>query len=273
MGAAQPPQIECVVLSPHPDDAVLSVWHALVSGGGVRVVTVFAGIPEPGVATPLDRTRGATDAAALMLRRRADDRAALALAGRTVTHADLLEVNYQAAHMPEVQNAIERDPTRFVEIVAARPDLGTPAETIERALGDWLAGDVVYAPLGVGRHPDHRDVARLGLRLAARGRAVRLYADFPYLVRFGPPAWLGDGHQTRRADAQIEAAFAALGATPGDFERSGVEVTREQTAAKIAAFRRYETEFPLVDADFGGATSDREQMRREVYWTPRSRVR
>jgi LmbE family N-acetylglucosaminyl deacetylase len=260
-----------VILSPHPDDAVLSTWHALASKGEVRVVTVFAGIPEPGFVTALDRTRGATEAAALMRRRRDDDRAALALAGRAATHADLLEVNYLAVRMPEVQDAIEREPERFVEIVAATRALGTPVDAIERAVGGWLAGDVVYAPLGVGRHPDHRDVARLGLRLATRGRLVRFYADFPYLVRHGPPSWLGGGQGDARADEQVEAAFAALPADPNAFERSTVELTADQVDAKIAAFRRYETEFPLVDAHFDGATSDRAQMGREVYWTLRSR--
>jgi LmbE family N-acetylglucosaminyl deacetylase len=264
------PQVRYVVLSPHLDDAVLSTWHALVSSGEVRVITVFAGIPEPGFVTALDRTRGATEAAALMKRRREDDRAVLALAGRRPTHADLLEVNYQAVDVPEVQDAIERDPTRYVEIVAAADGLGTPVDAIEEAVGDWLTGDVVYAPLGIGRHPDHRDVARLGLRLARRGRAVRFYADFPYVVRYGLPSWLGGGQNSVRADAQIEDAFAALPAASRDFDRFIVELTTDEVDKKITAFRRYETEFSLVDADFASATSDRERMRREVYWTSRS---
>jgi hypothetical protein len=260
-------QVDCVVLSPHPDDAVLSAWHALVAPGGLRVVTIFAGIPAAGLVTPLDGTRSATDAAALMRRRRDDDRAALALAGREVLHGGLLEVNYLAADLPEVQEAIRDDPERFVEIVADVVGLGTPVDTMELAIGGWLRADLVYAPLGVGRHPDHRDVARLGLRLSEQGRRVRFYADFPYLIRYGPPSWLGGGDAAAPADAQIAAAFAALGADPADFERSVVELTREQAEGKIAAFRRYRTEFPLVDADFAGATSDPDKMRIEVYWT------
>jgi len=270
MDTALSPRVESVVLSPHFDDAVLSAWHALVSKGTVRIITVFAGVPKPGFVTALDRTRGATEAAALVRRRRADDRAALAQAGRVPTHADLLELNYQAIDMPEVQDAIERDPARYVEIVAAVDGLGTPVDVIERAVGDWLDADIVYAPLGIGRHPDHRDVARLGLRLATRGCEVRFYGDFPYLVRYGPPSWLAAGPEAVCADAQIEDAFAALPATQGDFDRFIVELTRDEVDAKIMAFRRYETEFPLVDADFAGATSDRQRMRQEVYWTLRS---
>jgi hypothetical protein len=269
MDTARFPRVQYTILSPHLDDAVLSTWHALVSSAEVRAVTVFAGIPAPGFVTPLDRARGATESAEFMKRRRDDDRAALALAGRTPTHADMLEVNYQAVDTPDVQRAIERDPGRYVEIVAAADGLGTPTDAIEQAVGAWLAGDVIYAPLGIGRHPDHRDVARLGLRLAERGRTVRFYADFPYLIRHGPPSWLDGGEDAARADADVEAAFAMLPAISDAFERSIVELTPAETETKIAAFRRYETEFPSVDADFDGATSDPRQMRREVYWTLR----
>jgi hypothetical protein len=36
------------ILSPHPDDAVLSCWHLLSDPGEARVINVFAGIPPPG---------------------------------------------------------------------------------------------------------------------------------------------------------------------------------------------------------------------------------
>ena len=47
MAVARPERHACVVLSPHLDDAVLSAWHVLRSGGDVCVVTVFAGLPDP----------------------------------------------------------------------------------------------------------------------------------------------------------------------------------------------------------------------------------
>jgi LmbE family N-acetylglucosaminyl deacetylase len=255
-----------VVLSPHADDAVLSAWHALASEGDVRVVTVFAGVPEPGFVTALDRTRHATEAAALMRLRRDDDQAALALAGRAPVHADLLEANYRAQDVPGVREAIERHPERYIEIVAAS-SIATPVEKLERAVDRWLGAEVVYAPLGVGRHPDHRDVARLGFHLARRGRLVRFYGDFPYLVRYGPPTWLGSGREAKRADSQVDVAYAALGAEGDAFEHTIVNLTPAQAETKMAAFRRYTTEFSLVDADFEGATSDPARMSREVYWT------
>lgn len=34
-----------VIVSPHPDDAVLSCWHLLDDPGQVSVINVFAGVP------------------------------------------------------------------------------------------------------------------------------------------------------------------------------------------------------------------------------------
>lgn len=267
MSAGQPRE-PCVILSPHLDDAVLSVWHLLASDDVIRVVTVFAGVPEDSFVTALDRARGATESAELVRRRRADDRAALALAGREPVHADLLDVDYRAFRVPRLREAIERDPARFIPLVASAPEVAIPAEELERTLGSLLDGAVVYAPLGIGAHPDHRDVARLGLRLAEHGRAVRLYADVPYLVRHGAPTWLG-ATENPAADVQVERAFAALPAAPEAFERRVVELPPEQTETKMAAFARYETELALLDADFGGAVTDRGAMRLEAYWIPR----
>ena len=75
-----------VILSPHLDDAVLSCWHLLSGPGDVSVINVFAGSPPPGSgASWWDRLSGATDSAARMAERLAEDREAFAIAGRTAT--------------------------------------------------------------------------------------------------------------------------------------------------------------------------------------------
>ena len=269
MRAGLPQSPSSVVLSPHLDDAVLSVWHVLDAPADVRIVTVFAGVPEPGFVTALDRARGGTESAQVVRRRRADDRAALALAGRDPTHAAVLDADYRAFRIPTLRAAIEREPTRFVQLAAAERELQVGADELLEAVGRWLDRDLVYAPLGIGGHPDHRDVGRLGLRLAEAGHEVRLYADIPYLVRHGLPSWLS-GEENRPADELVEAAFRALPASVEAFDRHVVELVPGQVEEKLAAFERYETEFELVNADFDGAVTDPELMRREVYWTPRA---
>jgi LmbE family N-acetylglucosaminyl deacetylase len=260
------PDDSCVVLSPHPDDAVLSVWHVLSSAVPARVVTVFAGVPGSGFVTALDRARGAVDSAQLMRKRLTDDRAALAVAGREPAHAPLLDVDYRAYDVPPLRAAIESDPARFIPIVAGAPQLRLSARELWRELDALVDSDLVYASAGIGGHPDHRDVARLGLTLMDEGRTVRFYADSPYFFRHGYPSWLG-GAESGPDDEQVEAAFHALVDVSPRLERTVVRLTHAQIDAKLAAIARYETEYDLVNADFGGILEDREAMGHEAYWT------
>jgi LmbE family N-acetylglucosaminyl deacetylase len=252
-----------VVLSPHLDDAAFSAWHVLSSGAEVLVVTVFAGVPAPGFVTALDAARGGNESAPVVRRRREDDRAALA--ARTPVHLDLLDVDYRAFALPELRAAIERNPDRFIALVGAEPALRVEPEELERHVKGLLAErDVVHVPAGIGGHPDHRDVGRLGARLAALGRTVRLYADIPYLFRRGRPSWLG-GEPGSHADSDAMTALAAL-ADPTALTREIVEFEAAQVSAKVTALRRYETEFDLINDDFGGVLDDMERMRYEVSW-------
>jgi hypothetical protein len=83
-----------VILSPHLDDAVLSCWHLLSGPDELRVVNVFAGVPS-GAAGWWDEVTGATDAGERVRERRAEDRAALAIAGREATNLDLLDAQHR----------------------------------------------------------------------------------------------------------------------------------------------------------------------------------
>src|SRR4051794_35229184 len=84
-----------VVVSPHLDDAVLSCWHVL-QDGEATVVTVFAGVPEPGTRGWWDRLTGSDDSAARMRERLREDDAALGLGGATPLRLDLLDEQYRS---------------------------------------------------------------------------------------------------------------------------------------------------------------------------------
>src|SRR5947208_3206705 len=86
------------ILSPHLDDAVLSCWHLLAGPREVAVLNVFAGVPPAGEpAGWWDRLVGDpdADAATVVRARRAEDRAALALAGRAATNLGFLDRQYR----------------------------------------------------------------------------------------------------------------------------------------------------------------------------------
>src|SRR5215218_6390035 len=102
-----------VILSPHLDDAVLSCWHLLSGPGDVEVINVFAGSPPPGSgASWWDRITAATDSAARMQERRDEDSEAFAIAGRTATHLDFLDEQYEPADQP-----LERIVARLGELL------------------------------------------------------------------------------------------------------------------------------------------------------------
>jgi LmbE family N-acetylglucosaminyl deacetylase len=252
-----------VVLSPHLDDAVLSAWHA-VAAGGTTVVTTFAGIPRDGFVTDLDRAHGARDSAAWMRRRRAEDRDALAVGSASPVHLDLLDAQFAAYEMPAVRAAVSADPERFVPIATEVPELSTdPARLVTLAVDHIPRDAVVYGPVGVGGHPDHRDLGRAAVRLAGSGRVgqLRLYADSPYYVLPGLPEWLG-GPPNPAADRAIERAMAVSGADRLRLRRYVVRLDDDTLAAKIKALRCYRTELPSIES----AVDVADWMRHEVYW-------
>lgn len=80
-----------LLLSPHPDDAVLSAG-ALVGRANVEVWTVFSGVPDSPGPTGWDRACGYEDSRALVRARLLEDREALA--GVQFAQLPLLELSY-----------------------------------------------------------------------------------------------------------------------------------------------------------------------------------
>ena len=152
------------ILAPHPADAIFSAFHVLTRRDRVDVVVVFAGVPPSGTVTAVDQAHGATESAAWMQRRRKEDTAVMGAFGRRPLHLDLLDAQY-------------RENRADLDAVTAAIDAAVPEEAI------------VYAPLGVGGHPDHVDLARAALAMPTRRRELRLFADSPDYLRGGLPTW------------------------------------------------------------------------------------
>ncbi len=159
-----------VVVSPHLDDVVLSA-AAQLGRPDLTVVTACTGAPSPDA--PLgywDRLTGATSAAARVHERYAEDDAALAVCDvQTIVRLGF----------PDGQH---------------RPDGETVSHAgLVRALRSELAGAVeVWAPAGIGCHPDHLAVRDAVLDAIDPGAVVHHYADVPYSLRYGwPPSVTG----------------------------------------------------------------------------------
>ncbi|WP_087873267.1 PIG-L family deacetylase [Arthrobacter globiformis] len=256
-----------VVLSPHPDDAVFSAWDVLQRGRQVTVITVFAGIPEPGFVTPLDQKHGASESAAWAARRRREDEVAVANAGCGLLHADLLDLEYRIHAVPSLRDILGSDPGGLLALGRRENATRVGLDAVDAAVGGHIGTHTtVYAPCGVGAHPDHQEIARYGVDLARRGHRVRLYADSPYYLRHGLPSWFTPLHDPE-ADKAIKTAFGDLGIDEQRLPRHEVRLSKEATAAKMTAMRAYLTEFEAIDDDFGGVASTADLMRHETYWT------
>jgi LmbE family N-acetylglucosaminyl deacetylase len=200
--------IRIVAVSPHSDDAVLSIGAALHRWArrGVRIelLTVFALDPASRAATRGWDLRGgfATERDAA-LARRDEDRRACAVLGVTPDWLPFGSVDYERhGDEAEVRDAV-----------------------LERAEG----AAVLLLPGSPLSHPDHEWLVRA---VAGRTSPARLglYAEQPYTRRSGSapvlPGWLA----------------AELGAR--SFE--GVEAGLRDRLAKWRAIRRYGSQLPLL---------------------------
>lgn len=202
------PAAPTVVLSPHLDDAVLSVFEILDGPGEVLVVNVCDGVPPAGRASDWVRLCGGSDDAAQLLLRRAEDRAALATIGRGSVGLGFLETD-------------ERPAEANAEAIAERVKAALPSAAR------------LLAPVGMGSHPDHlatRDAA-LALASADGTLGLELYADIPYALRAGWPPSVSGASPDPHLDPNVPWE-RALRRVPVTRERLVRIVTRLDAAAR-----------------------------------------
>lgn len=239
-----------LVISPHLDDAVLSAWSVLRSPppGGVQVVVLFAGIPPDGTTGRFDPIFGATDSAALVRQRRAEDLTALGAVGLVPIHLDHLDDQYRT------------DDVRVDDLVAS----------VAAAAGRVSA---IVAPAGIGRHPDHVAGREVAFELAHRsGAAVSIYADLPYATNLGWPAWVtgeeADPHLVPEAAwARVLSEVAPL----ADLEAVVSHFDEEECGAKLAAARCYASQWPALEGGPHARISNPAVAAFEVRWRVLSR--
>jgi hypothetical protein len=234
-----------LLLSPHWDDAVFDCWALLSDPGELRIVNLFAGIPQAGRLTRWDGVTGATESALRARERIAEDVEALARAGRAAVNLPLLDAEYREPGPP--------------------PSLAA----IDRALcGAVSSTSRVYAPAALGQNEDHRLTRWYARALSHRGIPVSLYADLPYCVTHGWPHWV-DGSEPdpyRDVDAFWRTLLVDV---PELVDLRAGHVRRlddEHARAKLAAMRTYRTQFPSLDGGRTELLGNPETHRFEVLW-------
>jgi hypothetical protein len=222
-----------VVLSPHLDDAVLSVYGRL--GPETTVVTALAGLPPEGCLSNWDAQSGATDSRARMAERREEDRRALERSGAVPVHLDFADRQYVALGMPKPSPAWVAEALRpyleGADEVLAPSALSTNSRN---ALRRWRRG----------RGSDHRLVRDAVLQVRPD---ATLYAELPYAL-------------------SEDRGFTL----PRDVRRP-LRRQREQRLAselladKIASVRCYSTQLAPLLAIFGDFLAG-DELGREVLW-------
>jgi LmbE family N-acetylglucosaminyl deacetylase len=149
-----------LVLSPHCDDAVLSLGATIADhvrrSGSVTVVTALPGdVHSDAPASEWDRRAGFGTAGEAARARRQEDLEACEAIGARPVHLDGLDERYGAARDDALLHSLSR--------LAAEHDVL------------WVPG----APLA---HPDHRRLALRAIDELASALEVRFYGEEPYLT-------------------------------------------------------------------------------------------
>ena len=229
------------VLSPHLDDAVLSCWHLLEGPGELVVLNVFTASPPPGApAAWWDHLTGAADSGERMRERRAEDREALALAGRHAVALDLLDDQY-------------------------RDWAPAPADVAERIAATLAADTRLCAPAALDGQPDHVVVRDAALRLAGAGQALSLYADLPHAIARGWPGWV-TGTPTGDIDDSWSATLAASGLHVDELLARVRPLDARARARKLRAIEAYRTQRVALDRCAFVPLGDARALAWEVTW-------
>lgn len=232
-----------VILSPHPDDAVLSLWHLLTGPGEVAVLNVFGGSPDGHRGDGWwDRLTRADDSVERVRERHAEDREALALAGRTPTNVGFLDGQYRGEEQP-----VEA----FVNAIsAAAPD-----------------NALLLAPAALDAHRDHLLVRAAALAVRESGRPVALYADIPHANVYGWPAWVTGAPADPYLDPAVawERTMNGTGISLAAIEAEVHALDAAAEAAKREAVQRYRTQVPALDAQYSVLRRP-DVLRYEVVW-------
>jgi len=185
-----------IFLSPHLDDAILScgaLVQAEVKRREITVATLFTEASQPPhthAAKAFMRQCSASDAGSLFAARRAEDRRVLSDVGARCIHLGVADALYRQRHGSNtfanlgrlVPELVHRYPTYRFDIAHGRVSKGDQRliTLLHARVRDLIAAthaELVFTPLGVGRHVDHLITRAIGSGFPDQ---VVYYSDFPY---------------------------------------------------------------------------------------------
>jgi LmbE family N-acetylglucosaminyl deacetylase len=209
-------------LSPHYDDAVYScggtIYQLTQQGETVIILTLMSGnLPLPLPDTPIIRDVHQRWEAGdnPVLTRRTEDEHAVRIVGADVLYTDVPDCIYRVSHSGEALY-----PTEDSLWGTIHADDPAPQQLRSLALPQPLT--MIYAPLGVGNHVDHKIVREWAVDLAKQ-YPVRFYTEYPYL----------------RESEKVEQAKSAF---TGRLHSEDVILTQAAIQIKIDAMAAYQSQ-------------------------------
>lgn len=216
------------MVSPHMDDAVLSLGGLLFELNPITdclVLTLNCADPDTDTAKLHDIAQPRL--------RRAEDREAMRILGCGYVQLGFLDAIYRRDGAGNLLyptfNSVFLEPNPKDQIHLK--ELGQVLSKFFENLGRTI----VFAPLGIGGHVDHRLAAQACLSFQSESVQVLLYEDFPYVADLGERLGIKD--------------------TPGQaLERINVEEDgsipiRFSVDKKIKMIHAYETQFEMLFGD------------------------
>ncbi len=169
-----------IILSPHYDDAVLSLGGLLASNPrDATVVTFFAGKPATQVTTLWDRRAGFSNSDQAIAARVVENQNALAPFGVSIVNLDYPDHQYRDDDLKKDSQFIDQQATQIVQLIDDAKKK-YPGRSIE-----------VYGPASFGplvTHRDHHILHEALLRVTRQNSDATVefffYEDFPYVREF-----------------------------------------------------------------------------------------
>lgn len=183
---------QCIFISPHFDDAVLSCGTLLSQLSGktsITIVNVFTKAhkkPYTLSARMFLRESGMSDATALYDERLAEDKRALSHFNARVINLGLEDAIFRLKKQPGFLARILPEfghiyPTYQWHVVKAIASQDHAVSELTNALKKFAdKNTIVFAPYAIGHHVDHQIVRKVCEKLFTN---LILYSDFPYNVR------------------------------------------------------------------------------------------
>src|SRR6266567_3656892 len=141
----------------------------------------------------------------------------------------------------------DRPVTWWDRLTGATSSLERQRERLAELL---TAADEVWLPSAIGGHRDHMLARNAGLRAAAGAghTEVVLYADFPYVIAFGWPAWVSGQPDGGYLDAGFWLAeqLASADLDSGRLTPVVTRLSRAQRAVKAEIIAAYRTQAPAL---------------------------